>query len=49
MGALTDAAVENGAATGTPGATVQGRALHETLGWKVLAPLTGNVHEGVAP
>ncbi|MFE6905785.1 GNAT family N-acetyltransferase [Streptomyces erythrochromogenes] len=41
MGALTDAAVAGGAATGTLGATVQGRALYETLGWKVLAPLTG--------
>ncbi|MFJ7775979.1 GNAT family N-acetyltransferase [Streptomyces yangpuensis] len=49
VGALTNAAVENGAATGTLGATVQGRALYETLGWKVLAPLTGYVHGGVAP
>ncbi|MFF3427856.1 GNAT family N-acetyltransferase [Streptomyces sp. NPDC002602] len=48
MGALTDAAVENGAATGILGATVQGRALYETLDWKVLAPLTGFLHKPVA-
>lgn len=47
MGALTNAAVENGVATGVLGATVQGRALYETLDWKVLAPLTGFVHEPV--
>ncbi|MGZ9935416.1 GNAT family N-acetyltransferase [Streptomyces sp. NC-S4] len=49
MGALTGAAVENGADTGILGATVQGRALYETLDWKVLAPLTGFVHKPVAP
>ncbi|MEV7615536.1 GNAT family N-acetyltransferase [Streptomyces sp. NPDC089799] len=48
MGALTNAAVENGAATGVLGATVQGRALYETLDWKVLAPLTGFIHRPVA-
>ncbi|MFD9482233.1 MULTISPECIES: GNAT family N-acetyltransferase [Streptomyces] len=47
MGALTGAAAENGAATGILGATVQGRALYETLDWKVLAPLTGFVHKPV--
>lgn len=49
MGALTNAAVENGAATGLLGATLQGRALYETLDWKVLAPLTGFIHRPVAP
>ncbi|MEV5979197.1 GNAT family N-acetyltransferase [Streptomyces sp. NPDC052114] len=48
MGALTDAAVEHGAATGILGATVQGRALYETLDWKVLAPLTGFTYQPVA-
>ncbi|WP_405009407.1 GNAT family N-acetyltransferase [Kitasatospora sp. NBC_01539] len=48
MGALTDAAVRHGAATGILGATVQGRALYETLGWKVHAPLTGFVHRPAA-
>ncbi|MEV6751165.1 GNAT family N-acetyltransferase [Streptomyces sp. NPDC051214] len=49
MGALTDAAIESGATTGLLGATVQGRALYETLDWKVLAPLTGFIHQPVAP
>lgn len=49
MGALTDAAIESGATTGLLGATVQGRALYETLDWKVLAPLTGFIHKPVAP
>ncbi|MFE4999098.1 GNAT family N-acetyltransferase [Streptomyces mirabilis] len=49
MGTLTNAAIENGAATGILGATVQGRALYETLDWKVLAPLTGFIYKPVAP
>ncbi|WP_371525862.1 GNAT family N-acetyltransferase [Streptomyces sp. NBC_01283] len=49
MGALTDAAIESGAATGLLGATVAGRALYETLDWKALAPLTGFLHKPVAP
>ncbi|MEV0523731.1 GNAT family N-acetyltransferase [Streptomyces sp. NPDC050439] len=49
MGALTEAAIESGATTGLLGATVQGRALYETLDWKVLAPLTGFIHKPVAP
>ncbi|MGB8942567.1 MAG: hypothetical protein WCD21_20360 [Streptomyces sp.] len=48
-GALTDAAIESGADTGLLGATVAGRALYETLDWKVLAPLTGFLHKPVAP
>ncbi|TDU05472.1 acetyltransferase (GNAT) family protein [Streptomyces sp. 846.5] len=49
MGTLTNAAVENGVTTGILGASTQGRALYETLGWKVLAPLTGFIHRPVAP
>ncbi len=49
MGTLANAAVENGAATGVLGATDQGRALYETLGWKVIAPLTGFIHRPAAP
>ncbi|WP_420706953.1 hypothetical protein [Streptomyces sp. NRRL F-2664] len=43
MGALSGAAVASGADTGVLGATVQGRALYETLGG-TLAPSTGFVH-----
>ncbi|MFF5707161.1 GNAT family N-acetyltransferase [Streptomyces sp. NPDC012794] len=49
MGALTEAAVQRGVTTGVLGATVPGRALYEALGWKVLAPLTGFVHQPLAP
>ncbi|MFI7176655.1 GNAT family N-acetyltransferase [Streptomyces spororaveus] len=49
MGALTGAAAGSGASAGILGATVQGRALYEALGWKVLAPLNGFVYEPVAP
>ncbi|MEO3976119.1 GNAT family N-acetyltransferase [Streptomyces sp. CAU 1734] len=49
VGALTNAAIEHGASTGVLGATLQGRALYETLGWKVLAPLTGFVYGPVTP
>lgn len=48
MGTLSNAAVGNGATTGILGASPQGRALYETLGWKVLAPLTGFIHRPVA-
>ncbi|NUT38233.1 MAG: GNAT family N-acetyltransferase [Hamadaea sp.] len=41
MGTLTNAAVDSGVSTGILGATVQGRALYEALGWQSLAPLTG--------
>ncbi|WP_424215937.1 GNAT family N-acetyltransferase (plasmid) [Streptomyces sp. BI20] len=41
MGALTGAAVDAGVTEGVLGATVQGRALYETLGWRGLAPLSG--------
>ncbi|MFH8258844.1 GNAT family N-acetyltransferase [Streptomyces roseolus] len=44
MGLLTDAALAAGVTGGVLGATVQGRALYEKLGWKALAPLNGFVH-----
>ncbi|MEU3460470.1 GNAT family N-acetyltransferase [Streptomyces sp. NPDC006733] len=49
MRALTNAAVEHGATTGTLGATLSGRALYEALDWKVLAPLAGYTYQPVAP
>ena len=48
MGLLTDAALAAGATEGVLGATVPGRALYETLGWKVLAPLNGFVYRPAA-
>ncbi|MFB6613790.1 GNAT family N-acetyltransferase [Streptomyces sp. NPDC085524] len=47
MAALADAAVESGVSAGILGATVQGRALYEALGWKVLSPLNGFVYRPV--
>ena len=44
MRALANAALEAGSSTGILGATNQGRALYETLGWKVHAPLAGFVY-----
>ncbi|WP_344399963.1 GNAT family N-acetyltransferase [Streptomyces longisporus] len=41
MHRLTDAAAEQGATAGVLGATPEGRALYETTGWRVVAPLTG--------
>jgi GNAT superfamily N-acetyltransferase len=43
MASLADAAAGQGAAVGVLGATPEGRALYETVGWRVLAPLTGAV------
>jgi GNAT superfamily N-acetyltransferase len=43
MRMLTDAASGQGATVGVLGATSEGRALYETMGWRVLAPLTGAV------
>ncbi|MGW2401251.1 GNAT family N-acetyltransferase [Kitasatospora sp. NPDC001664] len=43
IAALTDAALAHGVSTGVLGATVEGRALYEALGWRTLAPLTGYV------
>jgi GNAT superfamily N-acetyltransferase len=44
MRTLANTAAEQGATTGILGATVEGRALYETLGWRVHAPLTGFVY-----
>ncbi|MFF7815237.1 GNAT family N-acetyltransferase [Streptomyces sp. NPDC007945] len=44
MGLLTDAALATGVTEGLLAATVPGRSLYETLGWKVLAPLNGFVY-----
>ncbi|WP_127356693.1 GNAT family N-acetyltransferase [Actinacidiphila soli] len=41
MRALANAAYDAGATTGVLGATVEGRALQESLGWRTDAPLTG--------
>ncbi|MEU9118830.1 GNAT family N-acetyltransferase [Streptomyces sp. NPDC048506] len=44
MRALADHAVDRGATLGVLGATDAGRALYETLGWTVQAPLAACVH-----
>ncbi|MFG2296423.1 GNAT family N-acetyltransferase [Streptomyces sp. NPDC048603] len=43
MDRLSEAATEQGATAGVLGATPEGRALYESTGWRVLAPLTGAV------
>ncbi|XUL93736.1 GNAT family N-acetyltransferase [Streptomyces galilaeus] len=43
MAALADVAAGQGAAVGVLGATPEGRALYERVGWRVLAPLTSAV------
>jgi GNAT superfamily N-acetyltransferase len=48
MGALTGAAIDQGAGTGILGATVQGRALYEALGWHIAGPMTGFVYKPAA-
>ena len=45
---LANESLESGAQTGILGATLQGRALYEALGWKAHAPLTGFVYRPVA-
>lgn len=52
MRSLANAAVEQGARFGVLGATDEGRALYESLGWKVHAPLTGFIftpHQAFTP
>ncbi|MFV8127037.1 GNAT family N-acetyltransferase [Streptomyces syringium] len=44
MRTLTDHAVARGAALGVLGATPDGRALYEALGWKVHAPLAACIY-----
>ena len=48
MRTLANEALEAGSSTGILGATIQGRALYETLGWKTYAPLTGFIHRAHA-
>jgi len=43
MGALANAALDTGASTGVLGATVDGRALYESLAWRTHGPLTSIV------
>ncbi|MEU9027147.1 GNAT family N-acetyltransferase [Streptomyces sp. NPDC048383] len=45
MRELTATAAEQGATAGVLGATPDGRALYETMGWRSLAPLTGAVRD----
>ncbi|MFC9844934.1 GNAT family N-acetyltransferase [Streptomyces sp. NPDC060223] len=47
MGTVTRAAVAQGARTGVLGGTPDGRALYESLGWRVEAPLTSAKFTGV--
>ncbi|MEV5508096.1 GNAT family N-acetyltransferase [Streptomyces orinoci] len=42
---LASAAAESGAVVGVLGATVEGRALYESLGWSCHAPLTGVIFD----
>jgi len=48
MRSLADDAIQRGAATGVLGASIEGRALYESLGWSVRAPLAGFVYRSVA-
>ena len=45
MNALANAADGLGASTSVLGASVEGRALYEALGWKVHAPLAGFIYK----
>jgi len=45
MTALTTSAINRGAATGILNATVQGRALYETLNWTLIGPLNSFVYK----
>ncbi|OKI24868.1 GNAT family N-acetyltransferase [Streptomyces sp. CB03911] len=44
MRSLGNTALDQGAGTGILGATIEGRALYESLGWTVRAPLAGFVY-----
>ncbi|WP_253871380.1 GNAT family N-acetyltransferase [Promicromonospora umidemergens] len=48
MRTLANAAVEQGATTGVLGASSDGRALYEALGWRLHAPLAGFVYRATA-
>ena len=47
MGSLANVALDAGATTGVLGASVEGRALYESLGWKAHAPLAGFIYKRV--
>jgi ribosomal protein S18 acetylase RimI-like enzyme len=48
MRTLANDAVTRGASTGVLGASAEGRALYEALGWRVHAPLAGFVYRATA-
>jgi GNAT superfamily N-acetyltransferase len=48
MRTLANDAVARGASTGVLGASIEGRALYEALGWRVHAPLAGFVYRATA-
>jgi ribosomal protein S18 acetylase RimI-like enzyme len=48
MRTLANDAVARGASTGVLGASTEGRALYEALGWQVHAPLAGFVYRATA-
>lgn len=48
MRTLANDAVARGASTGVLGASAEGRALYEALGWRVHAPLAGFVYRATA-
>jgi ribosomal protein S18 acetylase RimI-like enzyme len=48
MRTLANDAVAQGASTGVLGASAEGRALYEALGWQVHAPLAGLVYRATA-
>jgi len=48
METLVNAALDDGATIGTLGATLQGRALYESLGWSARTPLPGFAYQPAA-
>jgi hypothetical protein len=45
---LANTGIERGATTGVLGASIEGRALYESLGWRVHAPLAGFVYRATS-
>ncbi|MCX5211221.1 GNAT family N-acetyltransferase [Kitasatospora sp. NBC_00240] len=48
MRSLGNTALDQGAGTGILGATIEGRALYESLGWTVRAPLAGFIYRAAS-
>jgi GNAT superfamily N-acetyltransferase len=48
MRGLANTGIERGATTGVLGASIEGRALYESLGWRVHAPLAGFVYRAMS-